>query len=293
ASYKYQSLNKAVGDIRPLTLLPGHVSNPIHSILTHVPLLIANASPSQRMMKKEIKETLPPDWKYFLNLEGGFIFTHDTSNFASWPHPNENFDHSQYEGYEDVFDLEFQPEYDTLSYTWGAVKEAKEAFVSSGQSQSRQPSSITLALGKSSIQPYHISGTKITHILWFGSICINQADEIECKEHTKRMQCIYFLVRGVVVWLGPRSDNNTAALQILACIGVQLECSQDNWLLPPPGCKYLDWHLRACSLPLGQKPLGPVEQVVQILNRDRFDRVWTMQEIVLANWNPIMCCGYD
>jgi hypothetical protein len=124
-------------------------------------------------------------------------------------------------------------------------------------------------------------------------VCINQKDMQERNDNVKRMRYIYQLASCVVVWLGPASNDSADALQSLEYIGSEVEYSQDDFLLPAPDCDHVEWHWRSCPLPWDGDRLCPAPSVSALLNRDWFDRVWTIQEISLANRKAMVQCGSD
>jgi hypothetical protein len=70
--------------------------------------------------------------------------------------------------------------------------------------------------------------------VWVDAICINQQDIKERNAQVPRMREIYKLAyMGVTVWLGPETDDSTAALQFIKEVGGPFQFQARNF----PGTK--------------------------------------------------------
>ena len=130
-------------------------------------------------------------------------------------------------------------------------------------------------------------------LLWCDSICINQKEVAECSAQVQRMADLYQFARRVIVWLGPVAPWSTTAIGTMRWVRNQLsslaidissyEGVAPNFSPTKDGSRQeID-----CkgALPLTQDQWLVFEQLLAI---DWFRRLWTYQEIVLANQETSM-----
>ncbi|KAF2125010.1 HET-domain-containing protein, partial [Dothidotthia symphoricarpi CBS 119687] len=163
-------------------------------------------------------------------------------------------------------DLGTQPQYEALSYVWKPQDGSIDP--------TRIPKSVTIKSLNGVAIPIsanldvalrHLRNEHHARTLWIDAICINQEDSTERNQQVSLMGKIYSLAKQVLVWLGPSSagwNDSDFAMDTIA--------SGD---------------LRENDL---TKLLHGLEN---LLSRDWFTRVWTVQELVLAHHDPVIICG--
>lgn len=133
-----------------------------------------------------------------------------------------------------------------------------------------------------------LRGRHRKRILWCDSICINQKDVAERSAQVQRMADLYQSARRVIVWLGPAAPWSATAMKTMRWVRKQLsspaiEISQYEGITPKFALKKDGSRQEIdCSGPL---PLSRDQWLAfeQLIAADWFRRLWTYQEIVLAN----------
>lgn len=139
------------------------------------------------------------------------------------------------------------PEYEALSYVWGPTSPAKR-MVLNGKEINITPNL------DSALRQLRWPSSK--RLLWVDALCINQ-DDLEEKAHQiKLMGFIYALASGVLVWLGPGTDETDAAMRSIE------KFDKANW-------STYDFQVN----------------FMELLYRPWFTRTWVVQEFVMG-WNP-------
>jgi hypothetical protein len=158
-------------------------------------------------------------------------------------------------------DFASSPPYEALSYVWGRGV-SDSAVLVNGHS---------CKVSKNLRNAIHaLRHRDVERLLWIDALCINQSDLMEKSRQVRMMGDIYEGARSVVVYVG-ESTQATAegmrALQYLVTTGHKLD--------EPP------WsHQRLQEFEVG---------LHDILTREWFDRVWTVQEAVLARHTSLVC----
>ncbi len=162
--------------------------------------------------------------------------------------------------------LDAAPPYEAISYVWGA--------------DPRKPHPVIL-----DNKQFHVS-TNVFHILcrhsslfrprllWIDSICINQSDDVEKSQQVKMMRDIYETASRVVVCLGENPDAWLALgmlnqLMFMKSFKTQKAWAEDvfNYFRMKDSNELLDAQLTA---------------FLDLLHHEWFDRVWVIQEVVVA-----------
>ncbi|KAF2840182.1 hypothetical protein M501DRAFT_1023505 [Patellaria atrata CBS 101060] len=129
-----------------------------------------------------------------------------------------------------------------------------------------------------------------SRILWIDAICIDQNNFKERESQVRRMTDIYSSASRVIAWLGPESDSSHEALETIKYIGKQVELLETGSLCPSPDAVERNWNdprIKVCSC------TQTWDAIDLLLNREWFNRVWIIQEILLANPDAVMQCGQD
>jgi hypothetical protein len=181
-------------------------------------------------------------------------------------HPEDN----KLQGYIQIVKLSEKPRYEALSYVWGA--ENPKFPIGRHEPIFDVPKNLYTALH--SIMSLTDAGERRT--LWVDQICINQNDEVEKEGQVKLMGEIYESAHDVLVYLGdppPGILNVATYLEQLPSIAKKIERN-----VVRIGPNFLP--SVTAGLPRNDDPVWAI--LVDILHKDWYDRVWTLQEAVLA-----------
>ncbi|KAF2099199.1 hypothetical protein NA57DRAFT_56813 [Rhizodiscina lignyota] len=304
ADYVYQPLNRE--EIRLLHLLPGLFEDPIFIAIKHVHLRPRQAR--ARIAVEDVRRTLPPQSEVYETLDGRFILVDE--NDAKFPREGVGNDLSGMSGSfknteyyapqpetteaDDMIDS--MPKFEALSYVWGSTESPRKIYVATSEQRDTAMPEINITVSSLDIAPNlenalrHLRKKTESRTLWIDSIAINQRDLSEKSEQVPRMSDIFRSAPRVVVWLGPEADKSRTALSTLRLIGDQVEFTANMQPLVAPGCKHPDWLQPDHPFPFDD---AAWEAISCLLQRAWFDRLWTFQEIQLANRHGIMVCGDD
>jgi Heterokaryon incompatibility protein (HET) len=153
------------------------------------------------------------------------------------------------------------PEYEALSYVWGGISTPGSNIALNG---------IHLHITKNlAVALFHLRLPDMPRNLWIDALCINQSDVSERNEQVKMMGEIYSRAREVLIWLGEGEESSDLAYELM--------------LNFPSGSGDL----------IEQTELELFNLITYcITTRAWFDRLWTVQELVLASPDPLVGCGF-
>ncbi len=154
--------------------------------------------------------------------------------------------------------------YDALSYAWGD-QEPTFPFKCNGV-MFRVPSNLNLAL-------HRIAAPGCSRFLWIDLICINQNDSEEKALQIRLMDRIYGGAGNVVVWLGEAPEGMDLALRSIPSIQNGLANIGGIALITKANFEYY-------GLPAIYSPVWTA--LGEIFRSSWFERLWTLQEVVLA-----------
>ncbi|KAF7875079.1 hypothetical protein EAF04_002251 [Stromatinia cepivora] len=154
------------------------------------------------------------------------------------------------------------PEYEALSYVWG------DASIQRTITFNEVPFSVTQNLA---IALHHLRLPDKPRRLWVDALCINQSDVQERNEQVGLMGEIYSMAKPVLIWLGESFEGSDEAFISMSKIAVTGET--------------------------GNEITEEVSQTmfsfyIQLVEKEWFTRLWTIQELVLANQDPLVGCGF-
>ncbi len=139
----------------------------------------------------------------------------------------------------------------------------------------------------------HLRRETNTVILWIDAICIDQNNLRERESEVKRMGSIYATASSVAVWLGLYHEESDPA--------PLTEPPYEDSIRESFGyMKYLADQLRERNLywskaPVEDQSLHPnrlaMRGLYSIYNRRWFERLWVLQEVILAKGPVIALCG--
>ncbi|KAM7210703.1 Heterokaryon incompatibility protein (HET) domain containing protein [Rhypophila decipiens] len=208
-----------------------------------------------------------------------------------------------------TFPTSSAPAYAALSYTWGSsylndqMTADRTHPIICNDARVLATKNLSIALQSGMLrQKLGDNG-----YLWADAICLNQDDLSERAEQVARMSEIYKNASSVIIWLGPADANAAVAFPLIADMAPRLakasgvSAARYN---PELKCCYsyeradpLRWHYTHPILwsVLGRKPLTKSEEMalMGLLKRHWFERVWMIQEFVLAKGPVVVICGDD
>ena len=206
-----------------------------------------------------------------------------------------------------VVDLDNEPQYDAISYTWGPpislfrteeerdglqdqqlpvicdgqilnIKQNLFDFLRSWQVMFRAASDGNDERTASARE----AGLLPPNELWIDAICINQEDKDEKGAQVSMMGRIYSQTQKLIVWLGPEDTFTRPALQIIFKMqGIsQLQARACRTMSDEDSCKAL-----------GLPPITSSTwwSVFAFFHRSWFRRVWVIQELAFAPQIQVQC----
>jgi len=158
--------------------------------------------------------------------------------------------------------LDENPDYEALSYVWGDDTTGFRVTVDGS------PFFVTPNL-YSALR--HLRLEDRDRVLWIDALCINQADDAERTHQVSCMGDIYREASSVIVWLGEESASSEIAMDFLELWSRDSSLHFDASVGPAltvKGMSITSYKLR--------------EQVIQFFWNPWWQRLWTVQEFVLA-----------
>ncbi|KAG0650975.1 Heterokaryon incompatibility protein [Hyphodiscus hymeniophilus] len=191
------------------------------------------------------------------------------------------------------------PSFTALSYTWGPPDPASEVLITVNGQSFLVRKNLWCAL---SSYRKKITEGRFRGPLWVDALSINQQDNLERNHQVNMMKVIFSRAETVLVWLGPEEDDSSRLLQyIMTMPSLVLDWSLDQGrppkyarynpkqnistqiVMPRPEFTIDDLFQELFSLQLDQ-PFGA------LFRRDYWQRLWIIQEVMLAE-NLIVLCG--
>ncbi|KAF9773493.1 hypothetical protein IL306_008680 [Fusarium sp. DS 682] len=184
-----------------------------------------------------------------------------------------------------VVPLDDPPEYTAISYCWDDPTEVARIKFQNGESL---PLSQTLLDLFNSLKK---KSSKFT--LWIDAICINQEDTAEKEFQVPLMGRIYSCTKEVLVWLG-NSDNITKnAFRFMKPEEKDFETRPEPVVRSSSFYnKIQSLYRRVSGFYRQENDEFGLENMLLLLQRPWFQRVWVIQEIA-AGRNIQMVCGED
>ena len=172
-----------------------------------------------------------------------------------------------------------RPYFATLSYAWGNPGVTRKIHCA------KNLVSVTLNLYEAFV---HVRNLRTPRLLWVDSLCINQADKPEKAQQVQRMHLIYGQSH-YISWLGVESEGEFDIQSVLPFIKWLSEAEDHLFTHQlPPTWDNLDDHIKqqpVCKM--SSLHQIPWTMILKCLDRDIFNRLWCVQEILLARSNDI------
>jgi len=163
--------------------------------------------------------------------------------------------------------------YAALSYVWGSPEPAQTVFLND------IPCKVTPNLAEA-LRRFRDSGSYLW--LWIDALCINQRDKEEVEQQVGMMGLVYKKASQVFMWLGASDSHSDKAMDILGGFSTRLRelhpslDAKPNWM----GLRKL----------LPKRNFADSRIIKRLFERTYFQRVWTLQEMVL-NPRSVVYCG--
>jgi Heterokaryon incompatibility protein (HET) len=199
--------------------------------------------------------------------------------------------------------LNDHPRYAALSYTWGDPSITQEILVN-GQTFAATVNLVAALHHVPQLWRDKFPEDSTTQfIIWVDAVCIDQSNEVERGHQVMLMETLYSEAESVLAWLGLGDDSALAMYQdekadvSLALDTLELVASETTGLGDEEILK-LDWIKKHPSLYKNDIPSNIVcksdqrnhrwAAVIRTLQLSYWYRIWTLQEMVLAQ-NLLFC----
>ncbi|KAH4085891.1 hypothetical protein HBH46_207640 [Parastagonospora nodorum] len=161
----------------------------------------------------------------------------------------------------------------SLSYVWGKSSSTRAISIDGREVQ------VTANL-ESALRQFRSDGLFSSRfLLWVDALCINQSDVQERAKEVQRMKEIYGSSWTVVAWLGKKTDNSDAGIQLLRDMATFRDAGRE---------RELEIRLQDDPKFLGSTCWMGLHRLV---NRKYWERLWIIQEIVMGGYSVWIRCG--
>lgn len=170
--------------------------------------------------------------------------------------------------------------YEALSYCWGD-NTTKETITCSGK--------YLLITSNLKAALYNLRVHDQTRTLWIDAICIDQGNVDERSDQVRNMHFIFGRAYRVVIWLGEAGDDSSRAFIFIA------KLVEEDHYHTKLRARYLTGRIHAVLLKRLKLYLVPTElqqdtgALYLLLRRPWFQRMWVIQEVVIAKMAIVMC----
>lgn len=163
-----------------------------------------------------------------------------------------------------------KPIYNALSYTWNNEKSEK-IITCNGQHLQVTPSLFEALL---------VLQAESRHPIWIDAICIDQSNRIDKERQVPLMGAYYSQAASVIVWLGPSGPYTDLVFEGMNRLLKAFQTISSHVVASKAV-------LESCSLP------GPDDGIWRgigdLYSRSWFQRLWTVQEVALAQQTLVYC----
>ncbi|KXX75276.1 Heterokaryon incompatibility protein 6, OR allele [Madurella mycetomatis] len=179
--------------------------------------------------------------------------------------------------------LSWRTKYEALSYTWG------DATITRPLPCSGQTINVTASL-HNALTDLRLPRSR--RYLWVDAVCINQSDNEEKEKQIMLMGQIYKQARQVLIYLGKSDPGVDGAMQDFRWLDwkltpIHILRYNSRWVsLGPLGVVIMDLLPRMKPIEEKEFDWGPV---INLLQRQWFERTWIIQEAVLARRAQVIC----
>ncbi|KAK1831032.1 heterokaryon incompatibility protein-domain-containing protein [Podospora conica] len=160
------------------------------------------------------------------------------------------------------------PRYMAISYAWGEASDTRTIELNNAIVP------ITASLyGALNAVRYHKSRMVL---VWADALCINQKDTAERSEQVALMTRIYAEADRVAVWLGPEEDDSSSAISFLQHVSNLANTDTGEFV-------------SLVESEAAKPDSGHFGSVVNLFEREYWDRLWIVQEVINARSITVHC----
>lgn len=177
---------------------------------------------------------------------------------------------------------DIQGQYDAVSYTWGDAQPEHGIFINGTSLQTRP--SVFQILNR--FRPHDQS-----RLLWIDQLCINQDDLQERAQQVSFMHEIYKAARSVLIWLGEEDSNSKRVMGYISGLDAEKYLAE-SYDFQRNGKVSEGWTKKSTIFDkLDPSPDNRllIEDVVTLLSRPWFSRIWIQQEAALHHETFVFC----
>ena len=167
----------------------------------------------------------------------------------------------------DVFDAGNLPPYEALSYTWNDY--SRKTLILSASS--------LMITGNLANAMKLLQLQSSPRRLWIDALCINQDDEEEKTQQVQKMRDIYSGAQNVIIWLGEADEQTELAFASFERRANLLRHLSEEYM----------------TYPLSMDEVEELDAVSNLMRRNYFDRVWIIQEVVVAKSAVVTCGSFE
>ncbi|KAL8756445.1 MAG: hypothetical protein Q9199_002927 [Rusavskia elegans] len=182
------------------------------------------------------------------------------------------------------------PQFEALSYVWGDASDLLDIFLET--SPSKRPElrgtddidSIewrTLRITKNLFEALkHLRLEDRPRVLWIDAICVDQQNLEERGHQVLRMPNIYTSAKGVIVWLGPESDDTAIAMNAIQDLGSRITVDWELGTMAPASESDLDPDSKKSYDAV--EPSPQIGQLAQVLKASGYSEPMQPQKRIYA-----------
>ncbi|PVH77344.1 HET-domain-containing protein [Cadophora sp. DSE1049] len=149
-------------------------------------------------------------------------------------------------------------DYEALSYVWGDAS-IRETVTFNGV-----PTVVTKNLHTAL---NYLRLPDKPRYLWVDALCVNQQDVKERNEQVAMMGEVYASAKPVLIWLGEANEDSDEVFALMSKVVSEKTITEET------SQKLFSFYM-------------------QLVEREWFTRLWTIQELVLARQDPLVGCGH-
>ncbi|KAK4460580.1 heterokaryon incompatibility protein-domain-containing protein [Cladorrhinum samala] len=182
------------------------------------------------------------------------------------------------------FPLPSPTPYTALSYCWGVQEPTSVLEIRPDVSSVHGGRSLHIGPNLNTAL-HHIRDPVMPRTLWIDAICINQADDEEKSQQIPLMTQIYSGAAQVLAWIGESGEGGDIAMGAAVALSEELKKARDvaEGRLDPDSKEAVRMD--------STKAFGHAEDLVKLLSRPFFRRVWIVQEIGKGGSRVVVQCG--
>lgn len=165
--------------------------------------------------------------------------------------------------------------YTAISYVWGDPTAVSQIICNNGDRLSLTTSGTAIL--------HAIVEARAAGYFWIDQLCINQEDKQEKADQVRMMGEIFASAKNVIAWLGvPTADSNIATSFVVTLFNAMKKLASRNAIITADSL---------CQNTGCEHPSPKWLALRSFLKRPWFERLWIVQEIIMASGEMILLCG--